>query len=131
MAEILYGRRYRIMTANLDVSRLRCTFYIEKNMTETPNYSEISIFNLSAASENQIIETGSRIVLEAGYEGSQYGLIFDGEIVQPLRSKQEGTTYALSRAATPVRTSLNRAAPLFDSGRGGGTTIVQVQDWTI
>jgi hypothetical protein len=94
MAEILCGRRYRVITANLDASRLRCTFYIEKNMTETPNYSEISIFSLSAAKENQIIETGRRIVLEAGYEGSQYGLIFDGEIIQLLRSKKEGATCA-------------------------------------
>ena len=96
MSEILYGRRYRVIVGGFNVSRLRCKFYIEKNMAETPNFSEIVIYNLSAATENQIVETGSRIVLEAGYEGSQYGLIFDGDIVQPLRDKEDGTTYKLT-----------------------------------
>jgi len=95
MGEILYGRRYRVVVGGINVSQLRCTFKIEKNMAETPNYSEITIFNLSPATENQIIETGSRIILEAGYEGSQYGLIFDGDIVQPLRDKEDNTTYKL------------------------------------
>jgi hypothetical protein len=96
MSEILYGRRYRVIAGSVDVSQLRCTFRIEKNMAETPNFSEIAIFNLSPATENQIIESGERIVLEAGYEGSQYGLIFDGDIVQPLRDKEGGTTYKLT-----------------------------------
>jgi len=96
MSEILYGRRYRVIVGNINVSKLRCTFYIEKNMAETPNYSEITVYNLAPATENQIVESGERIVLEAGYEGSQYGLIFDGDIVQPLRDKEDGTTYKLT-----------------------------------
>ena len=96
MSEILYGRRYRVVVGNINVSQLRCTFHIEKNMMETPNYSEISVYNLAPATENQIIERGRRIVLEAGYEGSQYGIVFDGDVVQPLRGKEDGTTYKLT-----------------------------------
>jgi len=65
-------------------------------MTQTPNFSEISIFNLSAQSENMLVKTGQRVVLEAGYEGDQYGLIFDGDIVQPFRDKENGVTYVLT-----------------------------------
>ena len=97
----LFIRRYRVLVSSggnsgLDVSQLRCTFDIEKSMSETPNFSEISIYNLSAQTENIVIKSGSRLVLEAGYEGEQYGLIFDGDIVQTLRDKEDGTTYKLT-----------------------------------
>jgi len=65
-------------------------------MTQTPNYSEIAVYNLSSQTENSIVKTGQRVVLEAGYDGAQYGLIFDGDIVQPLRDKEDGTTYVLT-----------------------------------
>jgi len=103
----LYLRRYRVIAGGVDVSELRCTFYIEKNIAETPNYSEITIYNLSPETENQIIETGERVVLEAGYQGSQYGLIFDGDIVQPLRDKEDGTTYKLTLVSQDADKFLN------------------------
>lgn len=101
---ILYGRRYRIIvgTGNgrgTEVSKLHCTFNIEKSMNETPNYSEAVIYNLSAQTENAFIKSGERIVIEAGYEGDHYGLIFDGDIIQPLRDKTDGTTYTLTLIA--------------------------------
>jgi hypothetical protein len=101
LGNILYGRRYRVIVSNangtaLDVSQLRCTFKIQKTIMQQPNFSEIIIYNLSADTENSIIREGNRIVIEAGYEGDQYGLIFDGDIVQPIRDKEDGVTYRLS-----------------------------------
>ncbi len=96
----LFGRRYKVIIGTgsngFDVSELRCTFQIEKSMAETPNYSEITIYNLSPQTENILIKTGNRVLLEAGYEGPQYGLIFDGEVVQPLRERENGLTYKLT-----------------------------------
>lgn len=97
---ILYGRRYRVLISNsagvaLDVSQLRCTFNVQKTILQQPNYSEVVIYNLSADTENTLIQEGNRIVIEAGYEGEQYGLIFDGDIVQPVRDKEDGVTYRL------------------------------------
>ena len=89
-------RRYRIIVGSLDVSDLRCTFKVEKSMTQTPNLSEISVYNLSAQTENTLIKTSQRIVVEAGYQSAEYGLIFDGDVVQPLRDKEDGTTYKLT-----------------------------------
>ena len=34
--------------------------------------------------------------MEAGYESGQYGLIFDGDVVQALRDKEDGVTYKLT-----------------------------------
>ena len=98
---ILYGRRYRVIVSNangvaLDVSELRCTFKIQKTILQQPNFSEIVIYNLSAETENAIIQEGNRIVIEAGYEGEQYGLIFDGDIIQTVRDKEDSVTYRLS-----------------------------------
>lgn len=80
----------------IDVSALRCTFQIEKSISETPNYAEIVLYNLSAQTENSIIKEGAKVILEAGYQNPQYGLIFSGDIVQPLRGKEDNTTYTLT-----------------------------------
>jgi len=98
---VLYGRKYRVIVSNkqgaaLDVSQLRCTFRIRKTINQTPNFSEIALYNLSPDTENAIIQEGNRVIIEAGYEGEQYGLIFDGDVVQPIRDKEDATTYRLT-----------------------------------
>jgi len=98
---VLFGRKYRVIVSDvngvgIDVSELRCTFQIEKSISETPNYAEIVLYNLSAQTENSIIKEGAKVILEAGYQNPQYGLIFSGDIVQPLRGKEDNTTYTLT-----------------------------------
>ena len=98
---VLFGRKYRVIVSDvngvgIDVSELRCTFQIEKSISETPNYAEIVLYNLSAQTENSIIKEGAKVILEAGYRNPQYGLIFSGDIVQPLRGKEDNTTYTLT-----------------------------------
>jgi hypothetical protein len=80
----------------LDVSDLRCKFAVTKTVQMQPNVSELTIYNLNAETENRLIKEGNRIVIEAGYEGEQYGLIFDGDVIQPLRDKEDGVTYKLT-----------------------------------
>ena len=97
----LYGRRYRVfveLEANqsLDVSDLRCTFSISKTSYAKPNQSVIRIYNLNPDDENKIIKQGQRIIIEAGYVGSQYGKIFVGNVIQAIRSKENGTDYCLT-----------------------------------
>jgi hypothetical protein len=125
---VLYGRRYRIIAGNVDVSKLHCTFTIEKSMSETPNYSEIVIYNLSALTENTIIQSGERIVVEAGYEGEQYGIIFDGDIVQPLRGKADNTSYTLTLVSQDGDLFLNSGTinQSFDKGQSSKTIVSEV-----
>lgn len=56
----------------------------------------MTIYNLSPNTENKLIKAGQRIIIEAGYTGSQYGVIFAGKVVQPIRSKENAVDYKLT-----------------------------------
>lgn len=122
--DILYGRRWRIIVSSLDgqialdVSRLRVTFNCVKVMQMQPQFSTIVIYNLSPQSENTIIEEGFRVTLEAGYEGSQYGLVFEGNVVQAIRNKEDGTTYTLTLVAADSDMWMNYSISNFSMIRG-------------
>ncbi|GED71167.1 hypothetical protein BRE01_48690 [Brevibacillus reuszeri] len=97
---VLYGRRYRVLISNgkstaLDVSDLRCVFDIKKTLTPQPNFSTVTIYNLNTETENQVINEGDTVIVEAGYEGEQYGLIFRGDVIQAIRGKEDGVDYKL------------------------------------
>lgn len=110
---ILWGRKYRVLVTNpngtaLDVSQLRCTFRASKTVTMQANLSEVVIYNLNANTENTIITEGNEIIIEAGYEGeAQYGVIFRGQIIQPIRDKEDGHTYKLKLTSLDGDTFLN------------------------
>lgn len=110
--DVLYGRRYRITVSDsngnaFDVSQLRCTFSIIKTMMMEPNSSQIVIYNLNAETENSIIMNGARVTVEAGYEGNQFGLIFDGDILQTVRGKEDSATYELTIIALDSDKAIN------------------------
>lgn len=83
-----------VETSTIDISKLRCMFYCEKSTTDTPNYSQITVYNPSQATINAV-KAGDTVILEAGYENGNYGMIFTGQIVQPLIQKEGGTDIAL------------------------------------
>lgn len=97
----LYGRRYRVFVdlgnnQAFDVSELRCEFNVVKTAFLEINESTLTIYNLSPNTENKLIKAGQRIIIEAGYTGSQYGAIFAGKVVQPIRSKENAVDYKLT-----------------------------------
>lgn len=97
---IMYGRRYRVLVSSakgtgLDVSQLRCVFDIRKTLTPQPNFSTVTIYNMNTETENKIINEGDTVIVEAGYEGEQYGLIFRGDVIQAIRGKEDGVDYKL------------------------------------
>lgn len=121
--EILYGRRYRITISDdsgngVDVSNLRCTFSIVKTIQAQPNSSTVTIYNLNAQTENAIEISATRITVEAGYEGQQYGLIFDGDILQTIRDKEDGATYRLTIVALDSDRAVNYELANFSILRG-------------
>jgi hypothetical protein len=83
-------------TTALDVSQLHCVFSCVSTMMIQPLWSICTIYNLSPETENTIIMEGFQIIIEAGYEGSQYGQIYQGNIVQCIRDKPDGATYTLT-----------------------------------
>lgn len=92
---MMYKRKHRVVVETkggdgLDVSNLRCVFTIEKAVKDDPQYAEVGVYNLSEELENVIIEKGSRVIVEAGYEDEPYGLIYAGDILQAFREKEDG-----------------------------------------
>lgn len=96
-----FGRKYQlsILTArNLAITfdpLLKFTFTVVKQIIQGFQYSEITIYNLDADTETDILKNGIRVALEAGYKDGAYGLIFSGSIVQAIRGKEDATTYYL------------------------------------
>lgn len=121
--DALFGRRYRITVSDdngeaYDVSQLRCTFNIEKTIQMEPNVSIIEIYNLNVQTENSIMTNGTRVTIEAGYEGSQFGLIFDGDIIQCINSRDDGTTTKLTIIALDSDRAINFEIANFTLMRG-------------
>jgi hypothetical protein len=121
--QILFGRRYRITVSDdsgnsIDVSNLKCEFNIVKTIQAEPNSSTVTIYNLNAETENWIEINAMRVAVEAGYEGTQFGLIFDGDILQTIRDKSDGATYRLSIIALDSDRAVNYELANFSVLRG-------------
>lgn len=118
MSDQLFGRKWKVTiyktnktndTTELDVSELRCVFEIEKVALSIANYGVISIYNLASATENMILNEGSTVTIEAGYQNyytvengkesvnvaSQYGHVFTGNIMQIIRTREDNLDYVL------------------------------------
>jgi N-acetylmuramoyl-L-alanine amidase len=110
--DVLFGRRCRVVISDvdgngLDVSNLRIVFDCSKCMSTEPNMSIIKIYNLNAETENKIIMSAARVLIEAGYEGSCYGTIFDGDIIQVIRYKDNSTDYVCEIIAIDCDRAVN------------------------
>lgn len=121
--DVLYGRKYRVLVSNssgiaLDVSDLHCTFDIQYTMNQQPPFSMVVIYNLNPATENFLLNYGDRIIVEAGYEGSQYGVIFDGDVVEPIRDKSDNVTYRLTINALTANRVAVQAFANFTVAKG-------------
>ena len=93
----------------IDVSRLRCVFNINKTTNASPNVLFARIYNLKPETEARCIEY-TRVQIHAGYKYANYGLIFDGKVVQFRRGKEN-----------PVDTYLEVHAGDGDDVLNGGT----------
>lgn len=78
----------------LDVSDLHVTFEVKHNALGKPATAHICIHNLNAKTEGVILENGHSVMIEAGYQ-PQYGIIFEGDIIQVFRTREEGLDYKL------------------------------------
>ena len=97
--QTLYGRMWQVLVWTgeekaLDVSELRVVFEVKQNALGQPGVLHLVIYNLSPESEAQIIQEGFHIQLIAGYQ-AQYGIVFDGDIIQVFRNRDDGIDYKL------------------------------------
>lgn len=84
------------LETGIDVSDLRVTAHVKKNILCSNQTGEINIYNLNPETEKLILSKGTKVYLEAGYDdGENYGQIFYGDIIQPFRGKENPTDYFL------------------------------------
>lgn len=85
-----YNRKLSLIvgtdTDGLELSSLRCTFYIARGDLQTPNSADVRIYNVKDETANRITKEFTRVVIQGGYEGS-FGLLFDGTIKQARRGR--------------------------------------------
>ncbi|MBU9211810.1 phage protein [Burkholderia multivorans] len=74
----------------LDLSELRIVFRVQRGDLQTPNSARIRVYNVSDNTAQMVEREYSRVVLQAGYEGN-YGIIFDGSLVQVRRGRESQT----------------------------------------
>jgi hypothetical protein len=72
-----------ITSSEFEPEAIQIEFRVDRAY-QWPNYAEIAIYNLNRRAENEIIEKGYKVTLEAGYKDGVYGVIFDGEVLQPI-----------------------------------------------
>ena len=99
----LFGRKASLVVSDesgngLEVGELRLAFEVQQWESATPNSLDVTITNLSKATSNRMMKEFTRVRLMAGYE-SQYGIIFDGTIVQARRGRTGVYTYLALTAA--------------------------------
>jgi hypothetical protein len=90
----------------LDISNLRCTFSIQKTTFNTPNMLYARVYNLAPATLAKVIEF-TRVQVYAGYRYANYGMIFDGEVIQYRRGKENPVDTYLEIHAADGDTLLN------------------------
>lgn len=119
-----FGRKYRVTvvsgTTGIDVSDMRCKFSIKKQWAGQPNMSTLTIYNLSANTENAIVQSADSIRIEVGYENGQFGEIFSGNIIQFVRGKEDSTDFYLTLLSLDGDNFFNFGTVAFSLNRGMG-----------
>ncbi len=93
----------------LDLSQLHLKFNIRQGDLQTPNSAVIRVYNLSDARAKQIQKEFTRVILQAGYETANYGVVFDGSIVQVRRGRESATDTYLDIIAADGDEAINFA----------------------
>lgn len=74
----------------LDLSGLRIVFRVKRGDLQTPNSARIRVYNVSDNTAQRAAAEFTRVVLQAGYDGN-YGIIFDGSVIQVRRGRESPT----------------------------------------
>jgi hypothetical protein len=74
----------------IDLSGLRFTFRVQRGDRQTPNSLHVRVYNVASNTAQKVEKEFSRIVLQAGYEGN-FGIVFDGSLVQVKRGRESPT----------------------------------------
>ena len=110
----MFGRRYRVRVlkdpddgendgqsatlltvsdSNWEPESLRVVFDINLLANYAVSYGDVSIFNLNTQTQNDLIQEGCVVQVEAGYQNGHYGNIFTGRVMQVLYEHRNVTDF--------------------------------------
>ena len=72
----------------LDLSALRIKFQVSQFAADAPPTAIITVYNLSDTTSKKIQKEFQSVTLQAGYENGNYGIIFQGTIMQTRRGRE-------------------------------------------
>ena len=72
----------------LDISDQRFRFEVRASDIDTPNNATIRVYNLSEQTANRIIAEFDTVILSAGYQFGNFGIIFQGDVKQFRRGRE-------------------------------------------
>jgi hypothetical protein len=109
----------------IDLSEFHIKFSVANADVESPNNASIRVYNISKQTQEKIVGKGefTKVVLNAGYEKGNYGIIFQGEIKQFRIGRENATNNYLDIFAADgdiaynqgiVNTSLAKGSTQFD-----------------
>lgn len=77
--------------SGIDLSEMHIQFKVTQQDASAPNTAEIRVFNLKDDTAQRIQNEYQHVALQAGYDGGQFGKIFEGTIKQVRRGKVNAT----------------------------------------
>ena len=119
----LYGRKYQLVVkfppdeqgnqtviniadSSFEPEALRITFDVYRPGWEVFWYADISIYNLDSVTTAQLLGNGSQgpsgvkqgmeVVLSAGYQNGNFGVIYDGFVLQPMWDRENVTDFKIT-----------------------------------
>lgn len=90
-----------------DLSQMHFQFAVRQMDIQTPNTAIIRVFNLSDTTAQKVEKEFTRVQLQAGYQSGAYGMIFDGNIKQIRRGRENATDTYLDILAGDGDQSIN------------------------
>lgn len=93
----------------IDLSELRFTFKVLQAEIQTPNAAWIRVYNPNPETVRRIQREFTRVILQAGYQDGNFGVVFDGTIKQARYGRENATTTYLELAAADGDTPYNSA----------------------
>lgn len=110
--DILFGRKCRVFVSDdtgkgVEMTNLHIVFNVQKTYLQDLQYSIIQVYNVNRDTESFILRKGTTVIIEAGYEGSNYGEIFQGDIIQAMGYRENGTDFVLKIVAADSDRFLN------------------------
>lgn len=87
-----FGRFLRLSLnssqSTFDLSKFRVRFEVRQSDSGTPNTAAIRVYNLSDTTIQEIAKTATQVILEAGYENGNRGVIFVGDVKHYVHGKE-------------------------------------------